>query len=179
MENRKMNSVMTYILNRRSVRAYTSEEVSKDDIMQILIAANWAPSGNNIQPWRFFVVMNNKELIKKVASFTVYHNWVETAPCLITVFLDTKVLDDEVPSIYLKHAQSIGAAIQNMLLAAHGLGLGTCWIGEILKNEDKVRELLDVSNDLQLMAVIAVGHPSKNNLKSKRKDISENIVRWL
>ncbi|MBI6875802.1 nitroreductase family protein [Clostridium aciditolerans] len=179
MEKGKMNSAMPCILNRRSVRAYTSEEVSKDAIMQMLTAANWAPSGNNMQPWRFSVVMNNKELIKKVASLTVYHNWVETAPCLIAVFLDTKVLDDKVPSIYLKHAQSIGAAIQNMLLAAHGLGLGTCWIGEILKNEDKVRELLGVSDELQLMAVISVGYSSRSNLKSNRRDISENIISWL
>ena len=123
--------------------------------------------------------MNNKELIKKLSSLTVYHNWVENAPCLIAVFLDTKSIDDKVPNVHLKHAQSIGAAIQNMLLAAQELGLGTCWIGEILKNEDKVRELLGVSNDLQLMAVISVGYSSRNNLKSKRKNISENIVSWL
>ena len=79
----------------------------------------------------------------------------------------------------MKHSQSIGAAIQNMLLAAHELGLGTCWIGEILKNEDKVRELLGVSDDLQLMAIISVGYSSRKNLKSKRNDISKNIVSWL
>ncbi|MCB2361714.1 nitroreductase family protein [Clostridium estertheticum] len=93
---------------------------------------------------------------------------------MIAVFLDTKSLDDKIPNIYLKHSQSIEAAIQNMLLAAHELGLGTCWIGEILKNEDKVRELLRVSDDLQLMAVISVGYSSRKDLKSKRNDISEN-----
>ncbi|MBV7275952.1 nitroreductase family protein [Clostridium sp. PL3] len=50
MEKEKMNSAMPCILNRRSVRAYTSEEVSKDAIIQMLTAANWAPSGNNMQP---------------------------------------------------------------------------------------------------------------------------------
>ena len=174
-----MNSIIPCILNRRSVRAYTSEKVSEDAIMQLLTAANWAPSGNNMQPWRFSVVINNKELIKKLSSLTVYHNWVESAPCLIAVFLDTKSLDDKLPSIYLKHAQSIGAAIQNILLAAHEIGLGTCWIGEILKNEDKVRELLRVSDELQLMAVISVGYSNGKNLKSKRRDISENIISWL
>ncbi|MBU3169870.1 nitroreductase family protein [Clostridium estertheticum] len=174
-----MDSVMSCILNRRSVRTYTSKEVSKDAVIQILTAANWAPSGNNMQPWRFSVVINNKEMIKKISSLTVYHNWVENTACLIAVFLDTKFLDDKIPNIYLKHSQSIGAAIQNMLLAAHELGLGTCWIGEILKNEDKVRELLGVSDDLQLMAVISVGYSSRKDLKSKRNDISENIVSWL
>ena len=174
-----MNSVMSCILNRRSVRAYDSKEVNRNDIMQLLTAANWAPSGNNMQPWRFSVVMNNKELIKKLSSLTVYHNWVENAPCLIAVFLDTKVLDDKISSAYLKHTQSIGAAIQNLMLAAHELGLGSCWIGEILKNEDKVKELLGASKDLQLMAVVSVGYPSRADLKSKRKDISETIVSWL
>ncbi|MBU3098988.1 MULTISPECIES: nitroreductase family protein [Clostridium] len=174
-----MDSVMSCILDRRSVRTYNSKEVSKDAVIQILTAANWAPSGNNMQPWRFSVVINNKEMIKKISSLTVYHNWVENTPCLIAVFLDTKSLDDKIPNIYLKHSQSIGAAIQNMLLAAHELGLGTCWIGEILKNEDKVRELLGVSEDLQLMAVISVGYSSRKDLKSKRNDISENIVSWL
>lgn len=174
-----MNSVISSILERRSVRAYTSEDVDKDLIIQLLNAANWAPSGNNMQPWRFSIVMNDKELIKKLASLTIYHNWVETAPCLIAVFLDRKSLDDKLPNCYLKHAQSIGASIQNMMLAAHELGLGTCWIGEILKNEDQVRELLGVSNELQLMAVISVGYSSRNTLTSKRRDLSENIVSWL
>ena len=174
-----MNQVMSCILERRSVRAYTSEEISEDTIMQLLTAANWAPSGNNIQPWRFSVVMNNKKLIKELSSLTIYHKFLETAPCLIAVFLDPKSLDDKVPNFYLKHAQSIGAAIQNMLLAAHQLGLGTCWIGEILKNEEQVQKLLGISDDLQLMAVISIGYSSRNNLKSKRRELSKNIISWL
>ena len=67
---------MSFILNRKSIREYTSEKVSKDVIMQLLTAANCAPSVNNMQPWRFSVLMNNKELIKKLSSLTVYHNWV-------------------------------------------------------------------------------------------------------
>jgi nitroreductase len=72
----------------------------------------------------------------------------------------------------------MGAAIQNMLLAAHELGLGSCWIGEILKNEEQVKELVGAANDLELMAVISVGYPSKAT-KSKRRDISQNIVSWF
>jgi nitroreductase len=171
--------VMSCILNRRSVRTYISKEVSRDDIMQLLTAASWAPSGNNLQPWRFSVVMNNKDIIRELSSLTVFRNWVQNSSCLIAVFLDSKATDSKIQSIYLKHIQSIGAAIQNILLAAHELGLAACWIGEILKNEGKVRELLEVSDDLQLMAVIAVGYSNKNDLKSKRRDITKNIVNWL
>ena len=172
----KMHSVMSFILNRKGIRTYTSEKVSKDSVMQLLTAANCAPSVNNMQPWRFSVVMNNKELIEKLSSLTVYHNWVKNAPCLISIFLDTKDLDDKSPSTYLRHIESIGAAIQNIILAAQELGLGTCWISEILQYEDKVKELLGVSDDLQLMAVITVGYSSGRNFKSNKKDI---VVSWL
>jgi nitroreductase len=174
-----MKPVMSCILNRRSVRTYIPQEVSRDDIMQLLTAASWAPSGNNLQPWRFSVVMDNKDLIKELSSLTIFRSWVQNSACLISVFLDTKVVDSKIQNIYLKHVQSIGAAIQNLLLAAHELGLATCWIGEILKNEDKLRELLGVTNDLQLMAVIAVGYSNKKDVKSKRKDVSQNIISWL
>lgn len=174
-----MNQVMSCMLERRSVRGYTQEKVSEDAIRQVLTAACWAPSGNNRQPWKFSVVMNDKALINELSSLTIFHKWVETAPCLIAVFLDTKTLDNKIQNCHLKHTQSIGAAIQNMLLMAHQLGLSTCWIGEILKNETKVRSLLGASNDLQLMAVISIGYASKDNQTSKRKDLSENIISWL
>ena len=95
---------------------------------------------------------------------------------MIAIFLDTKSLDDKSPSIYLRHTESIGAAIQNILLAAQEFDLDTCWISEILKYEDKVRGLLGVSDDLQLMAVITVGYSSGRNFKSNKKDV---IVSWL
>jgi nitroreductase len=96
---------------------------------------------------------------------------------LIAVFLDNKAVDNNISNIHFKHVQAIGAAIQNMLLTAHELGLGTCWIGEILKNEDKVKELLGISSS-ELQLVIAVGYPSKKS-QSKRKDISKAIINWL
>lgn len=172
-----MSSIMSNILNRRSIRAYTSKKINRTDIIQILTAASWAPSGNNLQPWRFSVITNT-ELIKELSALTIYQTWVQSAPCLIAVFLNTKTVDDRIPNIYLKHVQAIGAAIQNMLLTAHELGLGTCWIGEILKNEDKVKELIGISSEMQLMAIISVGYPSKNS-KSRRMDISKTMINWL
>ena len=172
-----MTSIMSTILNRRSIRSYTSKNIDRNDIIQILTAAGWAPSGNNLQPWRFSVI-TNPEIIKKLAALSIYHEWLQTSPCLIAVYLDTKAIDDKISNIHLKHAQAIGAAIQNMLLAAHELDLGTCWIGEILKNEDQVKELTGIPSELQLMAVISVGYPSKDS-KSKRRDFTENIINWL
>ncbi|SFM28255.1 Nitroreductase family protein [Pelosinus propionicus DSM 13327] len=65
-----------------------------------------------------------------------------------------------------------------MLLVAHELGLGTCWIGEILKKEEQVKELVGATDDLELMAVLSVGYSNKTTT-SRRRDILENIVSWF
>jgi nitroreductase len=77
----------------------------------------------------------------------------------------------------VKDYQSMGACLQNMLLAAHALGLGAVWLGEILNNAVKVRELLELPETLELMAVIAVGHPARTDQKSNRKDVSEVLLK--
>lgn len=175
----KMSSLMECILNRRSIRSYTSQKVEPDDIKKILTAASWAPSGNNLQPWKFSVVMNDENLIKELSSLTIFQNCLESSPCLIAVFLDTKTIDNQIQGIYFKHVLAIGAAIQNMLLVAQEIGLGTCWIGEILKNEDKVKKLLGASDDLELMAVITVGYSAIDSITSERKNLADSIISWL
>jgi nitroreductase len=77
----------------------------------------------------------------------------------------------------VKDHQAIGACLQNMLLAAHAMGLGAVWLGEILKSAEPVRELLDLPESLALMAVIAVGHPGRTDQRSERKGVGELIVK--
>ncbi len=79
----------------------------------------------------------------------------------------------------VKDHQSMGACIQNMLLAAHGLGLGAVWLGEILKNADAVRKLLELPQEMELMAVVALGHPASGKHSSKRKPVSEVLLKEL
>ena len=76
----------------------------------------------------------------------------------------------------VKDHQAIGACLQNMLLAAHSLGLGAVWLGEILKSEKEVRNLLGLPEKLELMAVIALGWPKHRNQKSRRFPLDELIV---
>ena len=144
-----------------------------------MTAATWAPSGNNLQPWKFAIIINDKALMKKLSTLTIYEHWVQTAPCLIAVFLDPAISEGlAIPKLHIKHVQSIGAAIQNMLLTANDLGLGACWIGEILKNEETLKNILEVPLNLELMAVISVGYPSNTTPKGKRKEIDESIICW-
>lgn len=161
------------IYARRSIRQYTEEPVERDQLLEIIKAGMWAPSGLNNQPWRF-VIVRDEEVRRKLAMQTKYNFVIERAPACIAVFIDKEAMYHEV-----KDHQALGACIQNMLLAAHAIGLGSVWLGEILKNADAVRELLGLSDSLELMAVIAIGRPLEGGRKSSRKHISEVLISEL
>lgn len=163
--------IMEAIYTRRSVRQYTGEPVTREEVHEIIKAGSWAPSGLNNQPWRFAVVFDGEKRAT-LAGLTKYRHIVEGAPVSIAVFCDRDAMYNAT-----KDHQSIGACLQNMLLAAHALGLGAVWLGEILRNADRVRELLELPENLELMAVIAVGRPAGRNQKSNRKGLEELIVR--
>lgn len=163
--------LMEAILKRRSIRKFTSESVSREEILQILEAGRWAPSGLNNQPWRFMVLYSDDPRKQALELCTRYSHVVRGASVLIAVFLDKahKYHHD-------KDCQSAGACIQNMLLAVHGLNLGGVWLGEIINQEDMVHEVLGTQGSaLQLMAVIAVGRPAASG-SSSRKDLAELMV---
>jgi nitroreductase len=159
------------IKTRRSVRGFTEKNISDDTIEEILEAGRWAPSGLNNQPWRFIIVRNPKT--KAVMSeLTEYGPTIKNAPVLIVVFLDKDHMYN-----YTKDVQSIGACIQNMLLAIHSMGLGGVWLGEILKNKEKVNEVLGAPESYELMAVVALGYPAIKARVSERKNLDELIFR--
>lgn len=161
------------IYTRRSIRRYTDQPVDRDQLIEIVKAGTWAPSGRNNQPWRF-VIVTNEEARKNLAKQTKYNFIIEGSPACIAVFVDRNAMYNDV-----KDHQAMGACIQNMLLAAHALGLGAVWLGEILKNADAVRDLLGVPHEMELMAVVALGHPSSQKHSSDRKDVSEVLIKEL
>ena len=79
----------------------------------------------------------------------------------------------------IKDHQAMGACIQNMLLAAHALGLGAVWLGEILKNAENVRVFLELPPEMELMAVVAIGHPRAGSRTSQRKKIADVLIKEL
>jgi len=162
--------ILDIIKSRRSIRKFDGRPVQDNLLDHVLEAGRWAPSGLNNQPWRFAVV-RDRATRDKISGLTRYSSIVKDAEVLIAVFLDT-------PSGYhvVKDAQAIGACLQNMLLEAHSLGLGAVWLGEILKNKEQVREILGLANDLELMAVIALGHPAESPGPRSRKELKDLIV---
>jgi nitroreductase len=139
----------------------------------IIKAGTWAPSGLNNQPWRF-VTIRDRSTLDKLASHTKYHLIIEEAPLCIAVFADKEVMYNAT-----KDHQAMGACLQNMLLAAHSMGLGAVWLGEILKSEKEVLILLGLPETLEFMAVIAIGHPSSPPRQSSRKAPSEVIIKEI
>jgi nitroreductase len=110
----------------------------------------------------------------QIAEQTRYGHIVKAAPALIAVFLDSGDMYNET-----KDHQAAGACIQNMLLAAEELGLGAVWLGEILNRKEKVNQIIALSNEYDLMAIIAIGHPLHRNQSSKRKNINRLIIKEI
>ena len=161
------------IYTRRSIRQYTGQPVSREELLEIIKAGTWAPSGMNNQPWRF-VIVKGEEVKSDLARQTKSHFVIERAAACIAVFVDRSVMYNDV-----KDHQAMGACIQKMLLAAHGMGLGAVWLGEILKNADAVRDLFQLSKEMELMAVVALGHPASRNHTSVRKGVSDVLLKEL
>lgn len=161
--------IFELIKTRRSIRKFSQEPVPDEVINKIIEAGTWAPSGLNNQPWRFAVI-KDKELKTKISGLTHYSRIVLSATVLIAVFLDLTASYDRT-----KDSQAIGACIQNMLLFIHSLGLGAVWLGEILKNKDEVLKLVNGSEDHELMAIIALGHPATEGGKGNRKKPDQTV----
>jgi len=172
MSDMDVELILNIIKNRRSIRKYQKKSIPDDVIFKILETAIWAPSGLNNQPWRFVIIKNN-EVKKKLAKLTKYSHIIEGADLLIVVLLHK-------PTMYhqIKDHQSAGACIQNILLAAHSLGLGACWLGEILKNENEVKRIIELPiEEYELCAVISLGYPNDNSPRKGRYPLDHFIIK--
>lgn len=163
------NPVINAILERRSVRRYTGEPLPSGTIEILLEAARWAPSGLNNQPWRF-LVMTEKAVLRRISPLTNYKKIIDESSACIAVFFHK-------PSGYNrdKDLMSIGACVQNILLAAYALGLGAVWLGEILNRKNEFSELLGIVSDNELCAVVALGVPDEIPAR-ERKPLKELML---
>jgi coenzyme F420-0:L-glutamate ligase / coenzyme F420-1:gamma-L-glutamate ligase len=191
------------IQGRRSIRRYLDRPVARDVIEQILTAATWAPSAHNRQPWRFCVVTEDattKELSRRMAEqwrrdlggdgadpsfiekrIAISHARLTGAAALIIasvsmeemdVYPDTKRADAE----WIMAVQSTALACQNLLLAAHHVGLGACWMCAPLFVPDLVRDVLDLPSAWHPQALITLGYPAE--IKEKERVGLEQRVVW-
>lgn len=152
------------ILDRRSIRRFTDQKVDNKIIKLLVEAAMFAPSAVNRQPWHF-VVVESREIMDRIMGFHPYAGMLRTASHGIVICGDEK----------LQHGDGYwvvdcGAATQNLLLAAHMLGLGTCWVGLHPREERKrsMAELLDLPEHVQPFALVALGYPDEKKPRPRR-----------
>lgn len=159
------------ILTRKSVRSYTGKPVPDELIEKILLAGTRAPSGMANEPWRFSVV-RDAGVKAEIAEQTKHTAIINGADVLICLFFDTTVGYSA-----QKDANTMGACAQNMLLAAHALGLGAVWIAEILKNKDNVAAICGVDGSrYELSVVIPIGYSAEDPEPRPRKHSVKDVL---
>ncbi len=148
---------MEAIFNRRSVRKYKDELVENEKIDKILRAAMQAPSAGNQQPWEFIVV-KEKDNLKKLAKMSLYSKPIGEAPVAILL-----LANEERMRFSECWQQDMGAAAQNILLEAVELGLGSLWLGvaPIEDREKYVKNIFDLQDSLKPYCVITLGYPAE------------------
>lgn len=161
--------------SRRSVRKYKTDQVSEDVLKKILEAARIAPSWSNLQCWRFIVV-RDPEAKKELAASMPDNNPAkkavgETAPVVVVLCADPKESGDQDGKDY--YLLDAGLAMQQMMLAAHAEGLGTCWVAWF--DEAKAREVCSVPDDYRVVGLTPLGHPEKQPSARPRKEFEEII----
>lgn len=160
--------MMTLIESRKSVRAYTTEKVSREQIDTLLRAAMAAPSGHDLRPWKF-VVVNKPQLLDTLGTQLSNAHMLTDAPAAIIICGDMSVTNKKGrPSG--NWIMDCSAATENLLLAAQAMGLGAVWTGAY-PYEDRmaiVRKVLNLPENLIPLNVIPVGYP-KGNAQPKEK----------
>jgi nitroreductase len=203
------DDLLDLLRTRRSVRAFTPEPVSDEDIKKILEAARWAMSGGNAQPWEFLVVNDRKDCDTIIAAKDRSHDEIiaieetrsremrlpallnresyipfKDAPVLIAVLADKRAfqatlladhfLDIEHDPEAIFH-KGIGNATQNMMLAAHALGLSAAWLSVDKMWERFLKDFLNIPALLDVPTVVAVGHNKYKPQPGVRRPLEEMV----
>jgi nitroreductase len=153
------------ILTRRSIRKYKDTPVPQESFDKILKAGMYAPSAMNLQPWDFLIFDTAESIQKCIASVTHGENILKQSPAAILVCGDNKT-EQNVDYII----QNCSAAVQNMLLQIHEMGLGACWIAvypleEVIKN---LRNTFSIPEHIIPVALISIGNPAEEVIAEER-----------
>ncbi|MBN1846486.1 MAG: nitroreductase family protein [Sedimentisphaerales bacterium] len=154
------------IITRRSIRKYTAAPVEPKMIEAILQAAMAAPSAHNEQPWHF-VVIRDRTVLEAIPKFHPYAGMLAEAPLAIAVCAEHAREKDPSAGYWI---QDCAAATENILLAAHGLGLGACWLGihPRPQRQEALAALLGLPDGVEAFGMVALGHPAERKPPAQR-----------
>jgi coenzyme F420-0:L-glutamate ligase/coenzyme F420-1:gamma-L-glutamate ligase len=199
-----MGYVMDLIKRRRSIRKFSPRKVKAAIVREVLEAAQWAPSAHNAQPCRFIVLIDDAlkrdlaeamaaawraDMTKDGLAVEVRENTAQDsverfarAPVLVVACLTMKGMDKYADELRQRcerdlAVQSLGAAVQNMLLVAHSKGLGACWFSAPSFCKETVRKVLKMPKDVEPQALIALGYPAEKPRAPSRKPLHSYAYR--
>ena len=163
-----MNETIKSIKERRSIRKYKDREIPKEILEELVDCGRLAPSARNVQPWEFIVV-TEKETLKMLGKIISTGPFVEdSAACIV-------ICGDAVNHHLIEDGS---AATENILVAAHSLGLGACWVAGYNRTyNNKVKEILGIPGDKVLVAFIPIGYPDETAAKRTTRDLKE-VIHW-
>ena len=159
-------TVLETILTRRSIRKYLKKDIPADLIDLIIEAAMYAPTANNSQSWEF-VVVRNRNIIDQLAIVHPYAKMLKYAPLAVLVCGNMNIVESEG-----YQNQNCSAATQNLMLAAHALGLGSVWLGVYPRKEriEPIHALLKLPSHIMPFTMISIGWPDEEKPKPERFD---------
>ena len=155
-------NILDVIKTRRSVRDFTDRKILESAIDALIDAVRWAPSAGNLQSRKFYFV-SNEDIRNRLAQTGFrqdFVSFVARAPLVVVACADLRISSrygERGTNLYC--IQDTAASVQNLLLAAHELGLCACWVGAF--KEEKVGEILDLPDYLRPVVIVPVGYPSR------------------
>ncbi|MBI2658211.1 nitroreductase family protein [Candidatus Woesearchaeota archaeon] len=154
---RRHMGVFDCIRTRRSIRKYKEQDIPWDNVVEILQAGKYAPFAGNIFNIKFIVVKNDAKR-KAIAEACVQQYWMQDAPIHIVVVGEPEKAERYYGTrgTRLYTIQGAAAAIENMLLTAHSLGLGSCWVGAF--DEEEIRRLCSLPEHVNVQGIITIGY---------------------
>lgn len=184
------------ITSRRSIRKFNDKEITDEVFLKLVEAGSWAPSGCKAEPW-FFYIIKSKEMIEEMRSaviaastqseFCKLYRTFHNAPYIISVCVNTekrwyhrpsdqKILGVE--AIDNPDYFSVAGAIQNLLLVAHSLNIGTCWAGVTDDYRIQLEKVIGIDDKHMLAANIAIGYYDEIPPTPHRKP-AEDIIKFM
>ncbi len=144
---------MNTIYKRRSTRRYEEKDISKDLLDKLVKAGMQAPSAHNKKPYEFIIV-TDKNILNKLSGTGLYCHMLKYAAAAIVII---STADDKQTPYW---QADCGAVVENILLEATDLQIGSCWIGEYpnIEKSDKVKKILEIPNEYQVFATISLGY---------------------
>lgn len=151
--------ILKVIKERRSIRAFKNTPIKEEIVDMLIEAILWAPSAGNLQS-RFFYLVFNQKLKEELAKAALDQDFIAEAPLVVVLCGDLNIekrYGKRGKEFYM--IQDVAASVQNLLLVAHSLGLGSVWVGAF--EEEGVRKLSDIPKHLVPLVIVPIGFPNE------------------